>query len=135
MTQRKFLSDLLQSNQEAIIIGSLGTISYDLNEIPHPNKILLKGAMGGAMSCGLGYALAKPEKKVIVVIGDGAFLMKMGSIATVKKYAPDNLTIYVLNNGMHRSTGGQKTNFKYLDDLRIYNPKNIEIIDLDEIYN
>src|SRR3990167_5568932 len=95
--QKEFLSNLLLNNQDAIIVGSLGTISYDLEKIEHPNKIVIKGAMGCVMGLGLGYAL-NTEKEVIVIIGDGSFLMKMGSISTVLKYNPKNLRIIVLNN-------------------------------------
>ena len=63
---------LLQKNKNAIIIGSLGTISNDLENIPHPNKILIRGAMGCSIGVGLGYALAS-KKKVIVIIGEGSF--------------------------------------------------------------
>lgn len=112
MTQKEFISNLLQKNKDAIIIGSLGTISYDLDQIEHPNKICIRGAMGCAMAVGLGYALAKPDKKIIVLIGDGAFLMKAGSAATIRACDLPNLKVYIIDNGVHRSTGGQPTNFK-----------------------
>ncbi len=110
MTQKDFISNILENNKEAVIVGSLGTISYDLDQIEHPNKLCIRGAMGCAMAVGLGYALST-DKRVIVLIGDGAFLMKMGTMATILKYDLKNLKIYVINNGKHKSTGGQKTNF------------------------
>ena len=98
MTQKTYLSNLLENNQDAVIIGSIGTISYDLTDIPHPNKILLRGAMGSALSVGLGYAMGS-DKQVIVIIGDGSFLMKLGHMATIMKYNLPNLKIIVINNG------------------------------------
>jgi len=132
MTQKEWISSLLNENQDATIIGSLGTISYDVADISHPDKILIKGAMGMAMGCGLGYALVRPERKVIVLIGDGSFLMKMGSMATILKYCPKNLEVYILNNNQHKSTGGQETNFK---ELKKFIPPQFKVIDLDEIHD
>ena len=114
MTQKVFLSRFLKSHRNAVIIGSLGTISKDLSELDNNgNKlILIRGAMGSVMGIGLGYALFS-KKKVYVLIGDGAFLMKAGSMATIKKYKPKNLQVIILNNGRHESCGGQPTNFNY----------------------
>lgn len=110
MTQRALMLKLLKKNRDAIIIGSLGTISKDLEEIPHKHKILIRGAMGCVMGVGLGYALSS-KKKVIVIVGEGSFLMKLGSIATINKYKPKNLKVIILNNGKYASCGGQKNNF------------------------
>ena len=130
MTQKLFITNLLSKNPDATIIGSLGTISYDLATIEHKDKFCVAGAMGAVMSVGLGYALSKPESKVIVLIGDGAFLMKMGSIATILKHKPNNLEVYIINNRQHRSTGGQETNFESIKHLVPFN-----VVDIDEIPN
>lgn len=114
--QKTFLSKLLSENKDAIIVGSIGTISYDLDTIQHPGKFLIKGAMGAALAFGLGYALHS-LKKVIVVIGDGSLLMKLGSISTVLKHKPANLRVIVINNDSYRSCGGQKTNFSAIRHL------------------
>jgi len=113
---RKYLSILCENNQDAVIIGSIGNISKELSTIEHPNKILIKGAMGAALSCGLGYAL-NSNKKVIVVIGEGSFLMKLGSVATILKHKPKNLKIVIINNGCYDSCGGQKNNFDAVEHL------------------
>ncbi len=119
---------MLEKNPNAVIVGSLGTITYDLKDIPHNSKILVKGAMGSAVGVGLGFAL-NTKKDVIVIIGDGAFLMKMGYIATVLRYAPKNLKIYIMNNGHFKSCGFQETNFGYVEDLI---PYPFEIVDVIE---
>lgn len=116
MTQKEFLSQLCASNPDAVIIGSIGTISYDLSEIEHPNKILLRGAMGAALGCGLGYALSS-DKDVIVVIGDGSFLMQMGAMSTIFRYHQQNLRVIVINNRSYRSCGGQATSFDNIAEL------------------
>jgi len=115
---------LCENNKSAIIVGSIGTISYDLGTIEHPNKVLIKGAMGAALGCGLGMAL-NTLKKVIVVIGDGSYLMKLGSMATINKFNPENLRVIVVNNNSYKSCGGQETYFTALDGTT-----RIESIDL-----
>ena len=121
LTQKKYLSKLLKENKKAVIIGSLGTISYDLKEIPHRNKILVKGAMGCVMGVGLGYAL-NTKKKVIVIIGDGSFLMKMGSVATILKHKLKNLLVIIINNGCYASCGGQQINDEILYKISFPKP-------------
>ena len=126
MIQKEFLTNLLNENKEATIISSLGTISYDLDAIEHPHKICVRGAMGSVMSIGLGYSMALPERKVVVLIGDGAFLMKGMSLTTILKYNLSNLRIIIIDNGCHKSTGGQATNFNPIKNY-ISNIPNIEI--------
>jgi sulfopyruvate decarboxylase subunit beta len=65
------------------------------------------GAMGKASSIGLGLALAQPERKVIIVDGDGSLLMNLGSLVTIASKAPTNLYHLVLENGVYAITGGQ----------------------------
>ena len=78
MTLEKYLLKLLHELENAVIIGSLGNISKTLIEIGSEKNTIIpvKGAMGCAMGVGLGYAL-NTDKQVYVLIGDGAFLMKM----------------------------------------------------------
>ena len=57
----------------------------------------------------MGLAIRLPKKKVVVLDGDGALLMRMGSMATTGFYSPGNLVHVLLDNGVHESTGGQET--------------------------
>jgi phosphonopyruvate decarboxylase len=66
------------------------------------------GSMGCASGMGLGVAL-NTKRKIVVIDGDGAALMKLGTMATVGAYAPENLVHVLLDNGVHDSTGGQAT--------------------------
>jgi phosphonopyruvate decarboxylase len=122
MTQAEFLSQLSKDNPEAVLIGSIGTISYDLTEIEHKEKILVRGAMGSVLGIGLGYAL-NTDKQVIVVIGDGSFLMQMGAMSTILKHNLPNLRVIILNNKCYKSCGGQSTNF---DSIKSILPFQIE---------
>ena len=126
MTQSAYLLKLCENNKDAVIIGSIGTITYDLKDIEHPNKILVKGAMGSVIGIGLGYALAQPEQKVIVVIGDGSYLMRMGSTATVLKYMPRNLEINIMKNNRYKSCGDQRNNFSSIEHLVPFNIVDVE---------
>ena len=63
--------------------------------------------MGSAASIGLGLALAQPQKRVLVVTGDGELLMGLGALATIAAQAPANLAILVLDNEAFGETGQQ----------------------------
>lgn len=65
------------------------------------------GAMGKASSMGLGLALARPDKKIIVLDGDGSLLMNLGSLVTIANQAPPNFIHFVMENEVYRTTGGQ----------------------------
>lgn len=64
-------------------------------------------AMGKGSSLALGLALARPERKVFMLDGDGALLMNLGSLVTIAQMAPPNLIHFLFNNGVYRCTGGQ----------------------------
>jgi sulfopyruvate decarboxylase subunit beta len=66
-------------------------------------------SMGQAPSLGLGIALAQPQRRVIVLNGDGSTLMNMGSLVTITAEQPSNLTLVVLDNGVYEVTGAQPT--------------------------
>jgi phosphonopyruvate decarboxylase len=67
------------------------------------------GFMGGASSLGLGLALARPERRVLVLDGDGSLLMQLGALATIAGAAPRNLTHLVFRNGVYHCSGAQPT--------------------------
>ncbi len=66
-----------------------------------------QGCMGSAASIGLGLALACPDRKVMVLDGDGSLLMQLGSLVTVADTSPPNFYHFVFGNGLHQSTGNQ----------------------------
>ncbi len=67
------------------------------------------GSMGLASSIGLGVALARPDRRVVVFDGDGNVLMNMGTLATIAATAPRNLLHVCFDNSAHASTGAQPT--------------------------
>jgi thiamine pyrophosphate-dependent acetolactate synthase large subunit-like protein len=67
------------------------------------------GSMGLASSIGLGIAMTKPTRRVVVFDGDGNVLMNMGTLATIAATTPRNFVHLCFDNGVHASTGGQRT--------------------------
>ena len=70
---------------------------------------LVPSSMGTAPSIGLGIALAQPRRRVIVVNGDGAMLMNLGSLVTITAAAPANLVLILADNEVYEVTGAQPT--------------------------
>jgi len=95
---------------ESVVIGSTGFNGRELFAIAdRPNQLYMVGSMGCASALGLGLSLALPDRKVLVVDGDGAALMRMGNLATIGAYGQKNFQHLLLDNGVHESTGGQST--------------------------
>ena len=65
------------------------------------------GCMGSASSIGLGLAMGRPDRKVLVLDGDGSLLMQLGTLVTIAAVAPRNLYHFVFVNGLYESTGNQ----------------------------
>jgi len=74
-----------------------------------PTHFYMIGSMGVASAIGLGVALSKPNKKVVVFDGDGNVLMGMGTLATVAALKPPNFVHVVFDNEVYGSTGNQPT--------------------------
>jgi phosphonopyruvate decarboxylase len=87
--------------------GHTGRDLYGLDD--RPNQFYMVGSMGCVSSLGLGLALCQPNRRVIVLDGDGSALMRLGALATVGHERPADLIHVLLDNGTHESTGGQAT--------------------------
>lgn len=104
----KVLSDLTDHN--TVLLATTGKTGRELCELnDSPGNLYMVGSMGCVSSLGLGLALAQPNKNIIAIEGDGALLMRMGSLATNGYYHPKNLLHVLLDNNCHDSTGGQMT--------------------------
>jgi len=103
----ELLGAFLQGNE--LIVGSNGNISRQVfHYLPKP-QVYLRGSMGLPMAVGLGLAISQPDRKVIVITGDGNFLMGLGAITTISSLKPSNLRIMIIDNELYATTGGQKT--------------------------
>jgi phosphonopyruvate decarboxylase len=93
----------------AAVVATTGKCGRELFTLAdRPQHLYQVGSMGGATGMALGVAL-NTELPVVVLDGDGAALMKLGTLATVGAYAPAGLIHILLDNGVHDSTGGQPT--------------------------
>lgn len=97
------------------IIATTGKAGRELFTIgDRENHIYLVGSMGCASGVGLGVAHVS-GRRTVVIDGDGAALMKMGTFATIGSYRPEGLIHILLDNGVHDSTGGQSTVSEHID--------------------
>jgi phosphonopyruvate decarboxylase len=100
---------------DAAIIATTGKTGRELFTLADRAQHLYQvGSMGGASGMALGLAL-NTKRRVVVLDGDGAALMKLGTLATIGATAPENLVHIVLDNGVHDSTGGQATVSPFVD--------------------
>ena len=117
MQRRDAIKKIMDSIENELIICNIGFPSRELYDIlDRDENFYMIGSMGLASSIGLGLALAKPDKDIVVIDGDGALLMNMGSLVTINACKPRNLTWIVINNGAYGSTGNQET---YAKDLNL----------------
>lgn len=94
----------------AVVIATTGYTGRELYACEdRANQLYMVGSMGCAVTLGLGIALAQSQRKVVVLDGDGAALMRLGAQSTVGFEAPPNLVHVLLDNAIHESTGGQST--------------------------
>jgi sulfopyruvate decarboxylase subunit beta len=97
--------------EQDVVIPTMGAAREWMALGPaHPlDFVLVPSAMGHATSVGLGLALAQPDRRVIVVNGDGSMLMNLGSLITITAENPSNLLVVVCDNGVYEVTGAQPT--------------------------
>ena len=96
--------------QGALLIGNIGSPSRELYAVhDSPANFYMLGSMGLASSIGLGLALARPDRRIMALDGDGAVLMNLGTLATIADQAPENYLLVILDNGCYGSTGCQPT--------------------------
>ena len=101
---------LAERSQELLVVSSLGSPTWDVASTGnHAANFGFIGAMGQAAPFALGLALARPSKRVLVLVGDGELLMSLGVLATIANEAPKNLAVVVLDNERYGETGGQPT--------------------------
>src|SRR5262245_8064944 len=110
MITRDAIAAIVPHLGEAVCVHANGFISraaYGVRD--HERCFYMIGSMGLASSIGLGVALARPAERVVVFDGDGNVLMNLGTLATIGAAAPRNLLHLCFDNGVHASTGGQRT--------------------------
>jgi phosphonopyruvate decarboxylase len=111
MDRQKAVPALIGNHEDFLIVSGLAGTSKDMASLSGDaaNLYTMAGAMGAAASMGLGLALAQPEKRVLVITGDGELLMNVGTLATISVLNPPNLSIVWVDNGYYGETGYQKS--------------------------
>jgi len=104
------LQVLAAARSDQVVITTMGAAREWPKLSGHPLDFhYIPSAMGHAPALGLGVALAKAEREVIVLNGDGCTLMSLGCLVTIAASGAQNLTVIVLENGIYEVTGGQRT--------------------------
>jgi phosphonopyruvate decarboxylase len=103
------LEAIAAARGDAICIPTMTTSPAWRTIAPDDLSVGCIGFMGGASSLGLGLALARPERRVLVFDGDGSLLMQLGSLATVAGARPRNLVHFLFKNGVYHTSGAQET--------------------------
>jgi thiamine pyrophosphate-dependent acetolactate synthase large subunit-like protein len=118
LRRRALAERLLADPGDLLVTAGLGSTAWDVTAAgDRPLNFPLWGAMGGAAMIGLGLALAQPERRVMVVTGDGELLMGVGSLATIAVQRPANLVVVVFDNERYGETGMQATHTAHGVDL------------------
>ena len=120
MIMREAIAKLISLVNDEYVVCANGFISRDtFNAKDRPRNFYMLGSMGQASSIGLGFAMARPDRKVVVFDGDGNLLMNLGVLAMISKIKPLNLIHVVLDNECYDSTGGQPTISSQIDLARV----------------
>ena len=100
----KSLTDRLPDDQ---IVVAAYTAAFDLIALrPNPLNYISSGAMGLTAPHALGFALGMPDRRIILLDGDGSLLMNLGCLVTIANAAPRNLIHFVCQNGTYEANGG-----------------------------
>jgi sulfopyruvate decarboxylase subunit beta len=100
------LQQLARHRRDDDIVVATYQAAFDWMQLaPHPLNYLSVGAMGQASSHALGLALGLPDRRVIVLDGDGSLLMNLGSLVTIAGAAPHNLFHFVCDNWCYEANG------------------------------
>jgi len=106
--RRAFVADLLARRDGALVVPGLGSPTWDCFAAgDSPEYLYSWGGMGQSVPTALGIAMARPDKRVLALTGDGEMLMGIGSLGVVANQGPENLAILVLDNESFGETGRQ----------------------------
>ncbi len=114
LSRERAISLVAEAAGDGIVLSTTGHISRELYEYRKAasgrcRDFLNVGSMGHVSQIALGVALARPEKKVFCLDGDGATIMHMGGMGIIASRKPKNYHHVIFNNGVHGSVGGQPT--------------------------
>ena len=118
LDRRQAVAAILGQRGDALVVAGLGAPCWDAAAAgDHPLNFYTWGGMGSAAMIGLGMALAQPQRRVLVITGDGEMLMALGAFATIAVQQPRNLAVIVMDNEHYGETGMQQTHTRLGVDL------------------
>ena len=119
LDRRQAVPALIGRHEDFLIVTGLAGTAKDIAALTRDGEhtFTMAGAMGAACMMGLGLALARPDKRVLVITGDGELLMNVGALATIAVLNPANLSIVCVDNGHYGETGYQKSHTSLGVDL------------------
>lgn len=118
LDRRAVVARILRDRADTLVVTGLGAPSWDTAAVgDRADNFYLWGGMGGAAATGLGLALAQPGRRVLVITGDGEFMLGLGALATIAVAAPQNLAVLVIDNEHYGETGMQEGHTKAGVDL------------------
>ena len=119
LDRREAVPALIGRHEDFLIVTGLAGTARDVAALTRDgaHAYTLAGAMGGACMIGLGLALARRDRRVLVVTGDGELLMNVGALATIAVMNPPNLAIVCVDNGHYGETGYQQSHTSLGVDL------------------
>ena len=102
------ISVIARERGDAVTVSTMTQTRHWNASSTHPElDIGIANGMSKASSVGLGIAIGAPDRRVIVLDGDGSLLMNLGSLVTVATQSPSNFYHFVFENGVYAVTGGQ----------------------------
>lgn len=119
LDRREAVPSLVGRHEDFLIVTGLAGTAKDVAALTDDGSHVytMAGAMGAAAMMGFGLALAQPQRRVLVVTGDGELLMNVGALATIAVRNPPNLSIICVDNGHYGETGYQKSHTSLGVDL------------------
>src|SRR5438094_5428581 len=119
LDRRDAVPKLIGRHDDFLFVTGLAGTSRDIAALTKDGAHIysMAGAMGGACMMGLGLALARRDRRVLVVTGDGELLMNLGALATIAVMNPPNLAIVCVDNGHYGETGYQQSHTSLGVDL------------------
>ena len=108
MRTADMLKAFVPYREDAIVVpGRGGRYWVELTAHPNLDAPLGDPAMGGHAGFGLGLALARPDKKVVLFDSEGDIQMSLGMLVTIAEQQPANFYHFLIDNGVYATTGGQ----------------------------
>lgn len=116
LTRPRVVAALMAALTDELLVSTTGFLSRQAHhECDRPGNFYMQGSMGHAAAIGLGLATAGPSRRTVVLDGDGAFLMHLGTGATIGASSVESLVHVVIDNGCYESTGCQSSTLWTVD--------------------